>query len=187
MIYPQKLSSKNGDKLINILLIISIIIAVILVLINKITSPNIPWASIANAGIIYMWITVIYSIRRNTNIAAHVLLQMIAISAFIFYIDQRLNFRGWSIYIGIPIILMVANATMLVLSIVGYKKYIKYALYQLIIVFLSITQIVVVSKGIMPLGILNKIAIGISLFSFVISLSLSYKEFYKIIICKFHI
>lgn len=27
------------------------------------------WAALANAGIIYTWITVIYSINKNTNIA----------------------------------------------------------------------------------------------------------------------
>jgi len=186
MIYPQKMNSKKSEKLINILLSSSIILGIVLVLINKLTTPKIPWASIANAGIIYVWITVIYSLKRHTNIAAHVLLQMIAISAVLLYIDQRLNFLGWSIYIGIPIILIIANVTMLILSIVSYKRYTKYALYQLIIVFISLLQIIFEAKGIIEFGILNIISIGISLFNFLISLILSYKEFYKMIICKFH-
>lgn len=187
MIYPQKLSSKKRDKLINILLISSIIIAVVLVLINRITSPNIPWSAIANTGIIYIWITVIYSIKRNANIAAHILLQMIIISLVLLYIDKRLGFYGWSIYIGIPIILMIANITMLVLAIVSYRNYTKYAIYQLIIVFISMIQIILVLKGIIEFRVLNKIAIGISLSNFIISLSLSYKQFYKILQCKFHL
>ena len=186
MIYPDKLSSKKKNKLINVLLIISIMVSIILVLINKVTSPNIPWSGIANAGIIYIWITVIYSIKRNTNIAAHVLLQMIIISLVLLYIDNRLNFYGWSVYIGIPIILMVANVTMFVLTIVSYKKYTKYAIYQLIIVFLSLNQYILAYKGIMRLGVLNIVAIGISLFNFIVSLILSYKEFYRVLKCKFH-
>ena len=186
MIYPQKLSSKKSGKLINVLLISSFVLAAILVLINKLTNPNIHWAAIANSGIIYVWITVIFALKRNTNIARHVLLQMVIIPLVLVYIDERLNFRGWSINIGIPIIIMIANVTMFVLSIVSYKKYIKYAMYQLIIVFLSMIQIVFATKGIMQFGILNQIAIGISLFNFIISLILSYKEFCKIIVCKFH-
>jgi len=186
MIYPQKLSSKKSDKLINILLICTVIIAVILTLINKFTSPNIPWAAIANSGIIYIWISVIYSIKRNTNIAAHVLLQMIAISFLMLYIDKRLNFQGWSINIGIPIILIIANITMLVLSILSYKKYSRYAMYQLIIVILSIVPFILNLKGIIEFRILNQIAIGVSIINFIISLVLSYKSFYKMLKCKFH-
>ena len=186
MIYPQKLSSKKSGELINLLLIFSFIIAGILVLINKLTTPNVPWAAIANSGIIYVWITVIFSLKRNTNIAKHVLLQMIITSLVILYIDQRLNFYGWSITIGIPIIIMVANVTMLVLSIVGHKNYVKYALYQLIIVFLSVIQAILALNGRLQFQILNKIAIGISLFNFIVSLILSYKEFYKMMVRKFH-
>jgi len=187
MIYPQKLSSKKSDKLVNILLICSIIIAATLILINKITSPHTPWAAIANSGIIYIWITVIYAIKRNTNIASHVLLQMIAISFLLIYIDKRLNFQGWSIYIGVPIVLIVANITMLVLSIISYERYTRYAMYQLIIVILSMIPFILVLRGIIELKILNILAIGISLFNFVLSLILSYKSFFKMIICKFHI
>lgn len=81
---------------------------------------------------------------------------------------------------------MVANVTMFVLTIVSFKKYTKYAIYQLIIVFLSLNQYILASRGIMELGLLNKIAIGISLFNFVVSIFLSYKEFYKALKCKFH-
>ena len=186
MIYPQKLSSKKSDKLINALLICSVIITLMLFFINKITSPSIPWSGIANAGIIYIWITVLYSVKRNTNIAAHVLLQMIIVSILLLYIDNRLNFYGWSIYIGIPITIMVANVTMLVLSIVSYKKYTKYAIYQLVIVLLSMLQVVLAFNGIIELKILNNISIGVSLFNLIFSLILSCKDFVKVLICKFH-
>ena len=186
MIYPQKLNSKKSNELVNILIISSIMIGVVLFIINKITSPTIPWSAIANAGLIYVWITVLYSIRRNINLAGHVLLQIIAMSLVILYIDKRLNFYGWSIYIGIPIILMAANITMLVLAIVGHKNYFRYVIYQLIIVFLSIIQLVPVLTGTIEFWVLNIISIGVSLLNFLISLILSYKDFYKIIVCKFH-
>ena len=54
---------------------------------------------------------------------------MVIISLVLLYIDERLGFRGWSITIGIPIVIMAANVTMLVLSIICYKKYVKYAPY----------------------------------------------------------
>lgn len=187
MIYPKKLSGKNREKLVNTLLAISVIIGIILVIINGILNPMIPWSAIANAGIVYIWVTVIYSIKRNTNIAAHVLVQMIAISLLIMYIDNSLGFKGWSIYIGIPIVFIIANITMLVLSILYYKKYTKYAIYQLIIVFISLFQLILFFKEIMNLEILNIISIVIAIINFIVSIILSGKAFYKVLVCSFHL
>ena len=186
MIYPQKLKNKKGEKIINALLVTSIFIGILLVVINKITSPNVKWAGIANAGIIYTWITVMHSIKRNTNIASYVLLQMLVISLVLLYIDNRLGSFGWAIYIGIPITLMVANITMLVLAIISYKNYTRYAMYQLIIVLASIIQIVPALIGIIEFGLLNQISIGISLLNLLISLVLRYKDFGKMLVRKFH-
>lgn len=173
--------------IIDALLFFTVIISAILILINKLTTPNVSWAYIAIGGIVYFWVTLLYSLKRNTNIAAHVLLHMIATSVVVLNIDKSLVFRGWSISIAIPIILIVANSTMLALSIIDSKKYIRYAIYQLVIVCISIVQFVIVMNLNIDFKVLNIVSVVISLLNFIISLILSYKEFYKIIICKFHI
>ena len=68
MLYPKKLSSKKSNVLIKILLSISLIVAIILTIINKLTTPEVHWAALANSGIIYGWITVRYAINKRTNI-----------------------------------------------------------------------------------------------------------------------
>lgn len=73
MIYPQKINAHKSNIIIRSLLIASILLGIILVVINKLTTPNIHWAAMCNAGIIYTWVTVIYSINKNINIAGHVL------------------------------------------------------------------------------------------------------------------
>lgn len=183
MIYPQKISSKKSELIINILLSVSITIAIILVIINKLTTPQIPWAALANCGIIYIWITVIYSVKRNTNIAGHVLLQIIIMSMAVLYIDDAIGFNGWSVSIAVPIILIVANVAMLILTMVSYKKYIRYALYQLAIVLITLISILLIIKN--P-NVLVINAIGISIANLVISLILSYKDIKEEIIRKFH-
>ena len=80
MIYPQKLNSRKSDILLKIFILSSILIAMILIVINQLTTPKIPWAALANSGIIYIWVTVFYSVKKKINIAGHVLLQTIAIS-----------------------------------------------------------------------------------------------------------
>ena len=69
MIYPQKLNSKKSNLILKLGVVLSVIVAILLVLINKLTTPQIPWAAITNGGIIYIWIVLFYSIRKNINIA----------------------------------------------------------------------------------------------------------------------
>lgn len=186
MIYPQKIKAKKSNKIIKILISVSVGVALTLVLINKLTTPEIPWAALANAGILYSWITVIYSIRKNINIAGHVLLQTIALSILTMYIDYKLGMKGWAINIAIPIMIMIANITMLVLTIVSYKKYMKYAIYQLIIVLFSMLPVVLITENIVQYKTLSVIASGISVLNFMLCLVLCAKDLKEEIIRKFH-
>ena len=187
MIYPQKLNSKKSDKIIGISALISIIIGIGIVIINTLVTPKIKWAALCNCGIIYAWVTVIYSVKRNTNIAAHVLLQTIALSMLTLYIDYKIGFKGWSTDIAIPIMIIIANITMLILTIVSYKKYLKYAIYQLIIVFLSMAPIVLIVENVVHNKVLSVISCCICVINFLLSLVLCSKDVKEEIIRKFHL
>ena len=154
---------------------------------NKIIASTIPWAALVNAGIIYVWITVIYSIKKNINIAGHVVLQTFAISLLTAYIDYKIGWRAWSINIAIPIMIMVANITMLVLTIVSHKKYIRYAICQLIIVIFSMLPVILISEHLIENKILSMIASGICFINFILCLVLCSKDIKEAIIRKFHV
>lgn len=186
MIYPQKIKAKDSEKLITIFLIASIMVSITLIIINKVTTPNIPWAKLSNIGIIYIWITVMYSIKKNINIAGHVLIQTILIVILTFYIDYQLGKIGWSLSIAIPIVIIIANITMFVLTIVSYRKYIKYALYNILILALSSLPIILMKEEIIQNRILSIIAVGISAFNLIFTLISSAKDIKDAIIMKFH-
>lgn len=187
MIYPEKIKAKKSDKIIKIVMSITIAIAIVLVIINRLTTPHIPWAALANAGILYAWVVVMYSLKKNVNIAGHVLLQLITLSLLTVYIDYLLGEKGWSINIAIPIMIMIANATMLVLTMVSYKKYMKYAVYQLMIVFFSMIPVLLVTEHIVQDKVLSIVASGISILNFLICLIVSAKDVKETIVRKFHI
>ena len=186
MLYPKKLSSKKGNLLIKILLGVSLIIAILLTIINKLTTPEVHWATLVNSGIIYIWITVRYSINKRTNIAGHVMIQAIAISLLTTYVDYNFGFKGWSLEISIPIIIMIANVTMLVLTIVSRRKYVRYAIYQLISCIYSMIPIYFMQKELIDYYILSYIAIGISIANFILTILLSAKDVKEAVIRKFH-
>ena len=186
MIYPKKINASNGEIITKIMLAISIIVAIVLTVINKLTTPNIPWAALANSGIIYIWIITIYSIHRNINIAGHVVLQTIAVSLLTIFIDYKLGFRGWSLSLAIPIILIIANLAMLILTIVSHKKYLRYAIYQFFILIFSILPAILIGEKIVTEPIMGIIATGISILNLIITIILSAKDLKEAIKRKFH-
>ena len=177
-LYPKVRNVKKDNFFKIIMLIISAIIILTCITINLLTSSRYLWCLLVAIGIIYSWLTVMYSIRRNINIASSVMVQLIAISVLVISIDFIIGYTGWAINLAIPIIIMVANITTLVLTIVSIHRYYKYAIYQLIIFALSMIPMViyVTSKTIIVKPIFTIIASIIAVISFIISLILCGKN-----------
>lgn len=186
MIYPKKISAKKKKILLKFLIGISILIAIILIIINKLTTPNVQWAAISIIGIVYVWITVMYSINKNTNIAAHVLIQTLTISAVTIGIDYFLGKIDWSLSLAIPIIIIIANATMFVLTIVSSRRYMRYAIYQFLILIFSMIPILFIYENIIQFKILSYVAIGISGINFLLTMCLCAREIIDEVAKTFH-
>lgn len=76
---------------------------------------------------------------------------------------------------------------MLVLTIISYKKYIRYAIYQLIICIVSLLPIYFIEEELIKNYILSYVAIGISILNFILTIILSSKDVKLAIIRKFHV
>ena len=187
MLYPQKNNAKKADTIIKTAILISIAVGIALIIINHFATPGIKWAGYCNAGIIYIWITVLYALNRNVNIASHLFIQMVALSALCIYFDTKMGFKAWSINIAIPIIVIITNITMLILSITSYNKYMKYAFFQLLIILASSVPIFLVYENLINDKTLSIVATAVSGANLLISLIFHYKDIKAELIRKFHI
>ena len=185
-LYPKVRNVKEINLASGIMLIISFAIAITCVIVNLCTSTRYLWCLIVIAGIVYSWITVIYSISRNVNIGSSVTLQFIVISLLVLCIDYIFDYKGWAINLAIPIIIIIANTTMLILTIVSVNRYYKYAIYQLIIVLFSMIPVILIGEKIVENIVLSIIASSISVVNLILTLSLSAKDVKDAIIRKFH-
>ena len=104
----------------------------------------------------------------------------------IVFIDYKLGFKGWSVEIAIPIIIIISNMTMLILTIVSYKKYIKYAIYQLVIVLFSMLPVVFIGEKMVNNPVLSIVASSISVLNFILCLILCARDVKEAIVRKFH-
>lgn len=173
-LYPKIRNVKTGSMAIKLMAIVSIVVSLMCTIVNLCTSTKYLWCVIVMVGIIYSWITVMYSVNRNVNIASSVVLQIVAISLLNLCIDFAIGYQGWAINLAIPIIIMVANVTILVLTIASVRREYKYAVYQLIITVLSFIPLIIyfAFDGIITRPIFTIISSSIAAFTFVVSLIL---------------
>ena len=186
MLYPQTINAKKTDFIIIIAILISFVVGILLVVINKFATPGVRWAGYCNAGIIYIWVTVLYSLNKNINIANHLFIQMLALSALAVYIDMRLGFQAWSINVAIPMIVIIINITMLILSIASYNNYIRYAFVQLLIVLASSIPLFLVYENLVNDKTLSIVATSISGVNLLFSLIFHFKDIKEEVVKKFH-
>ena len=124
---------------------------------------------------------------KRANIAGHVVIHMLLLAGLIFFIDYFIGFKGWSINIAFPIIIIIANVAMLLITIINYKHYEKYAASQLVITILSLSIIYLVHRGYAKASVLINVFVGISLYDFLVSLLLCHRDFKEEIIRRISI
>lgn len=187
MIYPKLINVRKTNLVIKILLAISIIVSCIVILINELCTKDIKWSYIVVLGIIYIWITTLYSIRRNTNIAGHVVIQTICISILVVLIDIIFGYKKWSLELSLPIIIGIANITIFILTIVSHRKYFKYAVYQICIFLISLIPVILFFSNITEKWIFMTICSGIAVVTLINSIILCGKDLKQEIERLFHI
>ena len=187
MIYPKLINVKKTNLTIKILVAVSFIISIIVLVINELCTKEFKWSFIVIIGILYVWITTLYSIRKNVNIASHVLLQTICISILVVLLDIIIGYKKWSLEIALPIIIGVANVTIFVLTIVNRKRYFKYAIYELLIFSISMIPFLLFLVHVINRWLLMTIFSGIALFTLISTIFLCGKDLKQEIERLFHI
>lgn len=186
-LYPNISNIQKSKTITQLLMATSILIGAVCLLINTLVPTRFPWAILVILGLIYIWITVLYAINKNVNIARHVMIQMVCISLLLLAIDNLIGYRGWSLRLAIPIAIMVANTTMCILTIVARKRYMSYAIYQIFIFLLSMLPIIISSIQDSEISIFIILATGIALLSLILTILLCGKEMKEELNRRLHI
>ena len=168
-LYPKIRNINRIDKVMLIMTIISFVIGITSLIVNHFVTQHFKWSLLVIAGVIYTWITVMNSIKKNVNIASRVMLQVILIDILCVFLYWIIGYKGWSFTIAIPISIITANVTMLILLMCAFKIYARYIIYQLIIFVWSMIPAVLCLIGWVPTNILTIIATPIAVFSLLLT------------------
>ena len=179
MLYPKLSNVKRNNIIFIASIAISVIIINILLIINVLVDKTNHWSMLCIAGIIYAYGTVIYTKKRNVNIASNVFAQCLLVSLLILAIDYFLGYRGWSINIAIPIVVIVANSTLMILTIISRKRYIRYAVYHMLTFLFSMIPLILLLSGILENKVLTIVSSGIAGLSLLLTIILCGKAMWE--------
>ncbi len=186
MIYPKKIKNKTINKFFKITILVLALVSIALLILNKLTTPDIYWSHLCIIGFIYIYCTVRYSLTKATNIAGHIMVQSVLTALFLYFIDYQIGYKGWSINICFPIIVIFANIAMFIITIVSHKHFGKFAISQLVIVLLSLSSTYFIYKGLIKASLLINVSILISIINFGFSLILCHKDYKEELVRKFN-
>lgn len=107
------------------------------------------WSLLVDAGILYSWITLRFSIRFNFNPAAKILTHALSILILCIIADLIFGYGGWSTNYGFPALVIsssIANIFLMLYHSISWQSYfvfqIVYALWGLIFIPLRLAGII---------------------------------------------
>ncbi|MBQ9198561.1 MAG: hypothetical protein IJ141_00045 [Lachnospiraceae bacterium] len=175
--YPDIVKKRKWIKfVIRLSIFLSIIAEIILVLINYATYKGTPWSVVTGAALIYICFTISYSFQRYVSHRSKLAVQVIAAIPLIMIIDHVYGGNGWSINYGIPIMVLVLDLVVFILSMVNFKKCHVYLMVQLTGIVMSLICSIFVILGNYKVKMLSIIATVVSVIIFMIIVFLGEKR-----------
>lgn len=106
--------------------ILTLLVGIWLTLYNFSYSHGMKWPLLVDAGILYSWMTLRFSVRFNINPAAKILSHSVSILLICILTDFILGYGGWSLNYGLPTLLITActsNVFLMLFNTISWQSY----------------------------------------------------------------
>lgn len=162
---------KNVVRKLNLIarlyIFLAIVVEALLIFINYKTFTEIRWSAISGIGILYFYITLRYSIQKNSGYMRVILMQIIIGALLTVVIDWILGYRGWSVNFVVPSAILLIDLAIMILMVVNMANWQSYILLQIMTVLLSIVILILWRVGVITYPILTIITTAVSAVLFV--------------------
>lgn len=161
--YPDvKAASRRLNFVVQLYSFLAIIIETALVIVNYLTFDGVWWSIITGVTILYFYITLKYSLKKNTGYKAVILTQVIGALVLVIVADNVVGYRGWSVNYVMPGAILLLDATIAILMLVNTANWQSYILMQIFTVLSSIAALILWWMGIVTRPFLSCLAAAVS-------------------------
>lgn len=144
------------------------------------------WSVLVDAGILYSWLSLRFSIRFNFNPAAKILTHTLALVILCIITDTILDYGGRSLNYGLPALLLAGCCANLFLMASDSINRQSYFMFQIVYVIIALTTLPLWLSGIITHPFLSITAVGITLFILIAGICLSPKKIGRETKRRFH-
>lgn len=162
--YPKiQYDPKHWREAANAFYAVLFAVAAILGVVNYATYSGSLWSIIAIGCIIYVAVTIKYSIMRHANLAWKIVVQTIVAGVLLVIFDHATGYGGWSVNYGVPSILLFADLAVVFLILVNRLNWQSYFMYQIAITIFSFIPILLWAAGLVTHPKMAFITAGLTL------------------------
>lgn len=154
--------TKKLNFVVRLYSFLAIVTEVVLIIINYKTYQGVWWSAVSGISILYFYITLKYSIQKNTGYKMVILIQVIGAVLLMIAADNIVGYQGWSVNYAMPGAILLLDATIVVLMIVNMANWQSYILMQILTVLVSIAGLVMWGLGVITRPLLLFFAAGAS-------------------------
>lgn len=161
--YPYvKGTVKKLNFVVRLYSFLAIVTEVVLIIVNYLTYQGLWWSAITGISILYFYITLKYSIQKNSGYRSVIWVQVIGAVLLVIAVDNIVGYRGWSVNYALPGAILLLDVTIMVLMLVNMVNWQSYLLMQICTVLVSIAGLVMWYFKVITRPVLSIIAAAVS-------------------------
>ncbi len=161
------LVSRRYHLLIRLAVFLSVVVAVVCLLINRVTFHGEWWSLLVLGAIGSLWVSLVMAVRKRTNLPKGILWQVVLLSLLSLAWDWGTGWHRWSINYVIPLVCMLAMLAIALLSRVIRKRLEEVLVYLLIDGALGIAPLVFLLAGWVSVELPSLLCVAVSVLFFV--------------------
>lgn len=145
----------------------SVLVGAGLIYVNYTTNRKFWWSLICCGALIYLYITLKYSILNHTGYVVKILIQTIGAVLLAIWADRVMGFHGWSVDYVMPSAIILVGMVTVILMVVNSADWQSYIPVQLFLVAAGVVSVVLSAVQVVRHPLLSVVAAGVSLVFFV--------------------
>lgn len=161
--YPDVTGTvKKLNFVVRLYSFLAIVTEVTLIIINYLTYEGLWWSAITGISILYFYITLKYSIQKNSGYQSVIWVQLIGAVLLVIAVDNIVGYRGWSVNYVMPGAILLLDITIIILMLVNMVNWQSYLLMQICTVLVSVAGIVMWHLDVITKPMLSIVAAAVS-------------------------
>lgn len=166
--YPDiRLKSKKLDLVCRIVLFLAIVAGTLSMIANYFDDSEIWWSIVVVGGLAYLVLILFFLIENeHAGYRSKVLIGVAYTAAYLVLIDYVFGFKHWSLDYGLPLILLVVDALIVLVMFINIRNWQSYLLFQIFMVICSGVCVLLSLFGVIRHPLMSYLALGLSAIMF---------------------